>query len=179
MKRYISMFLLIIICFLLQTTLFQKVKLANVSPDLLVVLVSAAGVMYGRGLGMYSGVISGLLCDFMYSDIIGLYILIYVIAGYISGAAHKLYLKDDMVIPLFIIAASDLFTNFMFYVICFLLRGRLDIFVYMRNIILPELVYTVFAGVLLYKMLFWLEEKMYPPVEIPLENPAIQEEEIM
>lgn len=52
MKRYISMFLLIIICFLLQTTLFQKVKLANVSPDLLVVLVSAAGVMYGRGLGM-------------------------------------------------------------------------------------------------------------------------------
>ena len=108
MKRYISMFLLIIICFLLQTTLFQKVKLANVSPDLLVVLVSAAGVMYGRGLGMYSGVISGLLCDFMYSDIIGLYILIYVIAGYISGAAHKIYLKDDMVIPLSIIAASDL-----------------------------------------------------------------------
>ncbi|MFG6328592.1 MAG: rod shape-determining protein MreD [Lachnospiraceae bacterium] len=178
MKRYISMFLLIIICFLLQTTLFQKIKLANVSPDLLVVLVSASGVMYGKGLGMYSGMLSGILCDFIYSDITGLYILIYVVAGYISGAAHKLYYKDDMVIPLSVIAASDLFTNFLFYVICFLLRGRLDIFVYMRNIILPELVYTMAAGVLLYKALYWLEEKMYPPVEVPLENPPIQEEKI-
>ena len=84
MKRYISMFLLIIISFLLQTTLFQKIKLANVSPDLLVVLVSAAGVMYGKGLGMYSGVLSGILCDFIYSDIIGLYILIYYIKQEIS-----------------------------------------------------------------------------------------------
>lgn len=178
MKRYISMFLLIIICFLLQTTLFQKIKLANVSPDLLVVLVSAAGVMYGRGLGMYSGVLSGILCDFIYSDIIGLYILIYAVTGYVSGAANKLYYKDDMAIPVLVIAASDLLTNFMFYIICFLLRGRLDIFVYMRNIILPELVYTIIAGILLYKMLHWLEDKMYPPVEVPLEKPAMQEEEI-
>lgn len=178
MKRYISMFLLIIICFLLQTTLFQSIKIANVAPDLLVVLVSSAGVMYGRGLGMFSGVLSGILCDFIYSDLIGLYILIYVITGYISGAAHKLYYKDDMVVPVFVIAASDLLTNFMFYIICFLLRGRLDIFVYIRNIILPELVYTLIAGILLYKLLFWLEDKMYPPVEVPLESPAMQEEKV-
>ena len=96
MKRYISMFLLIIISFLLQTTLFQKIKLANVSPDLLVVLVSAAGVMYGKGLGMYSGVLSGILCDFIYSDIIGLYILIYVITGYVPGEGTYNYTLQDM-----------------------------------------------------------------------------------
>lgn len=178
MKRYISMFLLIILCFLLQTTLFQKLKLANVSPNLLIVMVSCAGVMYGRGLGMYSGILSGVLCDFLYSDIIGVYILIYVVAGYISGLVHKLYYKDDMAVPVFIIAASDLLANLLFYIICFLLRGRLDILVYMKDIILPELVYTVIVGILIYRILYWLEEKMYPPVEVPLESQPVQEEKI-
>ncbi|MFG6394174.1 MAG: rod shape-determining protein MreD [Lachnospiraceae bacterium] len=178
MKRYISMFLLIIPGFLLQTTLLQKIKLAGVSPDLLAVLVSLAGVMYGRGLGMYSGILSGILCDFLYSNIIGVYILIYVLTGYISGLAHKIYYKDDMAVPIFIIAASDLFTNLVFYIICFLLRGRLGIFVYMKNIIIPELVYTVIAGIVIYRFLYWLEEKMYPPVEVPLEGPPVQEENI-
>ena len=77
MKRYISMFLLIIICFLLQTTLFQKLKLANVSPNLLIVLVSSAGVMYGRGAGIYSGILSGILCDFLY-----IYLYMYLQAIY-------------------------------------------------------------------------------------------------
>jgi len=178
MKRYISMFLLIIICFLLQTTLFQKLKLANVSPNLLIVLVSSAGVMYGRGAGIYSGILSGILCDFLYSNIIGVYILIYVLAGYICGLAHKLYYKDDMAVPVFIIAASDLFANMLFYIICFLLRGRLGILGYMRDIILPELVYTVIVGILIYRILYWLEEKMYPSAEVPLESPPVQEEEI-
>ncbi len=178
MKRYISMFLFIIICFLLQTTLFQKLKLANVSPNLLVVLVSSAGVMYGRGAGMYSGILSGILCDFIYSDIIGVYILIYVVTGYICGLAHKLYYKDDMIVPVFIIAASDLFANMMFYTICFLLRGKLGILGYMQDIILPELVYTVIAGILIYRMLYWFEEKMYPPAEVPLESQPLQEEEV-
>ncbi len=179
MKRYISMFLIVIVCFLLQTTLLQNLKLANITPDLLVILVSVSGFMYGRGLGIFSGLLCGMLCDLLYSNIIGIYILIYVLTGYINGILHKIYYKDDMLVPVFSIAASSLFSNLLFYIFNFLLRGRLDIFVYMKNIILPELVYTVAAGIIIYKMLYKLEEKMYPPVEVPLESktPAEQEED--
>ena len=127
MKRYISMFLIIILCFLLQTTLFQNLKIANVSPNLLIILISSYGFMYGRKFGMISGILCGIMSDFIYNDIIGIYILIYVLAGYINGSAHKLYFKDDMSIPVFAIALSDLFVNTLFYTFSFLLRGRLDI----------------------------------------------------
>lgn len=177
MRRYISMFIIIIVCFLLQTTLLQNLKLANVTPDLLVILVSASGFMYGRGFGMFSGLLCGLLCDLLYSNIIGIYILIYVVIGYANGLLNKIYYKDDMLVPVFSIAASSLVSNLLFYTFNFLLRGRLDILVYMTNIILPELVYTVFIGVIIYKMLHKLEEKMYPPVEVPLENKAMAEQE--
>lgn len=179
MKRYISMFLIIIVCFLLQTTVLQKLELANVTPDLLIILVSASGFMYGRSLGMFSGVICGILCDLLYSDIIGIYILIYSASGYLNGIVHKIYFKDDMLIPVIAISISDFFKNIVFYVFRFLLRGRLGILVYMENIILPELVYTIIAGIIIYKLLHRLEEIMYPPVEVPLENKgAAGQEEI-
>lgn len=178
MKRYISMFLIIILCFLLQTTLFQNLKIANVAPNLLIILISSYGFMYGRKFGMISGIMCGILSDFIYNDIIGIYILIYVLAGYINGSAHKLYFKDDMSIPVFAVAVSDFFVNILFYTFNFLLRGRLNILVYMKNIILPELVYTVIIGVIIYKILNKLEDKMYPPVEVPLDsgNNTVQEE---
>ena len=177
MKRYISMFLIIIICFLLQTTLLQNLKLANVTPDLLVVIVSASGFMYGRGLGIFSGLLCGILCDLLYSNIIGIYILIYVLIGYTNGILNKIYYKDDMLVPVFSIAASSLASNLLFYTFNFLLRGSLDVLIYMTNIILPELVYTVVIGVIIYKILHKLEEKMYPPVEVPLESKTIAEQE--
>lgn len=177
MKRYISMFILIIVFFLLQTTLFQNLKLANVAPDFLVVLVSASGFMYGRGFGIFSGLLCGILCDFLYSNLIGIYILIYVLTGYVNGLLHKVYYKDDMIVPAFSISASSLFSNLMFYIFNFLLRGKLNIVVYIKNIIVPELVYTALIGIVIYKMLYRLEEKMYPTVEMPLEGSISTEHE--
>ena len=50
----------------------------------------------------------------------------------------------------------------------FLLRGRLNIFLYLRNLILPEIIYTVVVGLVIYKIMHRIEDKMYPPVEVPL-----------
>ncbi len=165
MKRYISMFFLAVAAFLLQTTLFQKLKLANVSPNLLVALISAAGFMHGRCFGMYVGVVCGVLSDFMYGDIIGICIMIYAFIGYVNGSLHRLYFKDDMVIPMIALAASDFLYNILYYIFNFLLRGRLDLIAYIRILILPELVYTVLLGIIIYKVLHKLEEKMYPQAD--------------
>lgn len=177
MKRYISMFILIVVCFLLQTTLFQSLQIANVIPNLLLVLVAASGFMYGRMMGMCSGILCGLLMDCLYSNVIGLGILMFVIIGYINGMANKLYFKDDMSIPLSAIVISDFIYGIMYYMFNYMLRGRLDFVSYFKGVILPEAVYTVIVGVLLYKFLHWLEDKMYPPVEIPLEIPGVSTEE--
>lgn len=63
MKRYISMFLMIIICFVLQTTVFTKLKLTNIMPNLLVILTASSGYMYGKKLGLYTGFCCGAFID--------------------------------------------------------------------------------------------------------------------
>lgn len=170
MKRYLTMFLLIIVCLVLQTTIFTHLKLTNVMPNLLVILTAASGFMAGRKLGMFSGFLCGGLLDILYGDVIGVCIFIFVLVGYINGMANKLYFKEDLTIPLLSIAASDLMYGLLYYICHYLLRGRFDILSYIGKIIMPEMIYTVIVGVFLYKLLLFIEEKLYPEEDVPLEK---------
>lgn len=168
MKRYISVFLMIIVCFVLQTTIFRHLKLSNIMPNLLVILAAASGFMYGRKLGIFAGFCCGAWVDLIYGDVIGISIVIFVIIGYVNGMANKLYFKDDLSVPLCAIALSDLLYGVLYYICNFLLRGRLDVLSYLLQVMIPEMIYTVLVGVILYKFMRWLEEKMYPVQEVQL-----------
>ena len=85
MKNYVSMFVMIIVGFILQTTLFRHLRIAGVSPNILVILTAIAGTMYGQYCGLFTGVISGLFVDMMFSSIIGVNIFIYAVIGFIIG----------------------------------------------------------------------------------------------
>ena len=57
MKNYISMFIMIIVGFVLQTTIFRSLQIADVSPNILVILTAIAGTMYGQYNGLFTGVV--------------------------------------------------------------------------------------------------------------------------
>lgn len=153
MKGAIIYFLEIIICFVLQSSLYHFISLANVMPNLLLILVVSTAYMRGNMTGMVVGFFSGLLIDIQFGNIIGLYALFLLIIGYVVGFANKIYSKDDYTLPLFFIALADFVYQFLYYVFEFLLRGKLDFLYYLRVIIVPELIYTVAAATLVYKLL--------------------------
>lgn len=162
MKRFITIGLLIVICFILQSTVFQVLALANVVPNLLVIVTAAIGYMRGRKEGLVTGLVCGLLVDMAYGDVIGLYGMIYMFVGYLNGLCNKVYYRDEITIPIILVGVSDLIYSILFYLFGFLLRNRLNLFFYFRRIMLPELVYTVAISILLYKGIHsinqWLEK---------------------
>lgn len=152
MKRFIVVTLEILICFLLQTTLFQWFRLAGVTPNLLLILTVSIGFMRGRKEGLFIGFICGLLIDVYYGDIIGICALIYLIIGYLSGYANKIFVEEDFSIPLLLIGAGELIYFFLYYVLEFLLRGRLNIVYYFIHIGLPRIIYTVVVSIIVYRL---------------------------
>jgi rod shape-determining protein MreD len=152
-KRFIVVILEIIICFILQTTVFQWVALAHVTPNLLLILTVATGLMRGRTEGLTVGFACGLLIDFCYGDVLGLYALIYMLIGYLNGYSHRIFVKDDLTIPILLVGVSQFVYFFLFYVFEFLLKGKLNILFYLVRIGLPEIVYTVVVSIVLYKLL--------------------------
>lgn len=156
MKHIISTVLIILAAFVLQTTVFQALALADVVPNLLLIVTVACGYMGGEKEGLLVGLCCGLMNDLFFGDIIGLYALIFMSVGFLNGIFNKIYYTNDLIIPLILISISDFLYNFYYFITEFLLRGRIDFFFYMRRIILPEMVYTVLISVVLYKLLHML-----------------------
>lgn len=160
MKRFFMSVIVIIVCFLLQSTVFQGLAIAGVTPNLLLIVTVAAGYMHGRTHGIYVGLACGLLVDICYGDVIGLFGFMYMCIGYLNGYAYKIYFRDDYTMPIILVSLSDFIYGFFYYVFLFLLRNRLNFFFYLKRIIIPELIYTVVVSILLYKILHILNEKL-------------------
>lgn len=142
----------IILSFLLQSTVFDHIRLAGVVPDILMILVVTTAYTRGTYPGLFTGLFAGLLVDFMYGDVIGICALLYMFIGFLNGYSNKIYDRDDYAIPLILIAVSEFVYSFLYYVLEFLLRGRLNIGYYAYRIMLPKVIYTVLMGVIFYKL---------------------------
>lgn len=163
MRRFIIQLLIILICFLLQTSLFRYLDLADIVPNLLLIPTMSFGMMRGRKEGMLVGFFSGLLLDLFYGSMIGPYALLYMYLGYINGFFHRVYYMEDILLPMLMAGANDLVYNVIVYIFAYLLRNRLDIGFYVIHVILPEMVYTMIMTLFIYKPLVrinrWLKQK--------------------
>jgi rod shape-determining protein mreD len=152
MKRIIGSFIMMIILYLIQTTIFNKIAIAGIKPNVVIILVVAIGYKYGKIPGMMMGFFMGLFLDLSESDYIGYYAVIYLTIGYLLGFGNKLYSGESNLIPIGLVGASDLVLNFLIFVTGFLLRNRLDLPYYVMRIILPEAVYTMIVAALFYRI---------------------------
>lgn len=161
MKRLIVYFIEIVILFVIQSSAYHYFQLADIMPNLLLILVVSTAYMRGRTTGMMMGFFSGLLVDLIFgSYIIGLYALLYLLLGYLVGFTNRIYSNDDYTLPIVFIGISDFIYSFFYYVFEFLLRGRLNFWFYLRRIIIPEMIYTIAVSILLYKLLHMINNRL-------------------
>jgi rod shape-determining protein MreD len=91
-RRAVFYAVLVITAALLQVTALNRLPLPLARPDLLVVVVVAAGLASGRSLGTVVGFAAGLLADTMppaYHDV-GRLALVYAVIGYLAGRLEDL-----------------------------------------------------------------------------------------
>ena len=69
MKSKVVLFVTIIICFILQTTVLHLFSIGSITPNLLLILCVSMGLMRGRKSGMWTGFICGPLTDLYYGSL--------------------------------------------------------------------------------------------------------------
>lgn len=159
MRRTITVGLLIFACFLLQSSVFTRLDLGGITPNLLIVLTASFGFMRGEKEGMFIGFICGLLMDIFFAEYMGLYSLIYLYIGFFNGKFKKIFYPDDIKLPISLIIFSDLIYGLACY-ISFLLRGKFHFGYYFLHIVLPEIVYTIIITIALYPLILIINKKL-------------------
>ena len=160
MRRKITVFIIIGVCYLLQTTFFDTLSFASISPNLLIIVTSSFGFMRGRKEGLFIGFFCGLLLDIFGGGVLGFYSLLYMYIGYINGMFRKLFYPEDIKLPLVLIAGSDLSCNLLIYFIMFLFRNRYDFNYYFLQLMIPVLVYTMVITIFLYFIILKINQKL-------------------
>ena len=158
MRRKIVLFIIIAVCFLLQTTVFERLTFANIGPNLLIIVVSAFGFMRGKKEGLWIGFFCGLIIDIFFGFYLGVYALLYMYIGYFNGMFQKRFYPDDIKLPMVLIGSSDIICNLFIYFIMFLTRGHFKFWYYLFSVIVPEFVYTMVITIFLYFILLKINQ---------------------
>lgn len=162
MYRRVTMVLLILAAYLIQSTMIRILPMGGVAPNLLIILTSCFGFMRGKKDGMFVGFLSGIVIDILFGGLIGFYALIYMVIGYLNGFFASIFYPEDIKLPVALISSSELVYCFLVYVFRFLIQGKLRFGYYFVHIILPEIVYTIFVTIIIYKIILnineWLED---------------------
>lgn len=150
MLRFLGTMVLIIISMLFQSTIIPMIPYINTTPNLLLVITFAVGLLRGRDEGLIYGLICGLTMDLVGGNLFGFFGLFYMYIGFLSGFLYQLFDVDVPVIAVIMTIITEFLYHGYIFIFRFVIRGRLDYGSYFTSIILPEMFFTIAAGIILY-----------------------------
>lgn len=148
--------LLVFFVFFVQTSIFPLIPYLSCSPNLLLIITFSYGLIYGEDIGIITGVFCGFLCDMYFNGEFGLYILIYSVIGYFNGVLNASFYEDSIILPMMLALINGFIYNFYVYITHFLIRKKFDILFYIFKVMLPNVLFTLIATVIIYKLLYKL-----------------------
>ncbi len=160
MRRILLNILLIFLAFTIQTGVFPLMPFLSASPNLLLILIFSFGFIYGKEAGMWYGLLAGVLLDLYYSGPFGFFTLLFVNIGYFNGICTKYYYEDYITLPLILSLINEVIYNIYIYVFRFLIRNRLDFFFYAKEIIIPEMIFTIVTTLVIYRLFLFASRRL-------------------
>ena len=161
MKKVIIAALSVWLMFILQSSVFSRINIGGIVPNMLIIITACFGFMEGDLAGLLAGFFCGMLMDVFYGSFKGFYALIYMYLGYLNGKFCNVFYPEDVKLPLALIISTDLLYGLSCYVFLFLLRGRFGLGFYFGHIILPEIIMTIIMTLLVYPIILFIHKRFY------------------
>ena len=150
--------LIVFVNFILQTTLCPLLAVRGIFPDTALIIVTSYALLRGSKEGAIVGGFSGLLMDIFFSKMIGFYTLLYLAIGLLFGRSQKNFYRENYILPVIFCAVSTVLFQAVLYITGFLFRGEGNLLHFLFSILGPDLVYTGVVTILVYRILFGINE---------------------
>lgn len=150
---------LLILTQILEATVFQMLRIGDIAPNFMIILVVSFALLRGSKEGTVVGIASGILYDSTFGLMMGPGIFAYAFIGFISGKFNKNFYRENFIIPLICTFFSSLFLSLV-NMSALVLRGELHFGFYFRTIVIPELIYTMALALIIYQFAYFVNEKI-------------------
>ncbi|NCC16630.1 MAG: rod shape-determining protein MreD [Clostridia bacterium] len=149
---------MVLINFILQTTLFQHLAIQGFFPNTALIIVVSYALLRGSKEGCIVGICSGLLFDIFFGTAMGYYTVLFLAFSYFTGKSQKNFYRENYLLPILFCTITAGTYEFFQFVTEFILRKDADFLFFFLKILLPNIVYTAIVTVPIYRILFGLNE---------------------
>lgn len=150
---------IILISFILQSTLLRSVSIGGIAPNLMLIITVVFGILAGDYTGIAVGFFSGFLCDLFFGNHLGFYALIFAFIGFLCGKTGRILYIDGLKFPLLITGMGNILFGFYCFIFQFLFRSRMIFRPFFIHFVIPEMIYTLLLTIPLYPLLQLLYRK--------------------
>jgi len=149
----------ILLAFIFQNSILQMIPGVDMVPNLFLVVTVTYGFNCGKRIGMLIGLICGIISDVFLGDGgLGFYMLVYIYIGAFCGMFRGFVHREEHLFALLLIGLCSLGFGGYIYVFRFMLRGRFDLMAYVGSTIIPEMIYTLIGGIVIYPLIAEIDQ---------------------
>lgn len=149
---FLTIFLIIIINFIIQSTILPSYAILDVVPNTAIIIVVLMALLKGASFGSMTGLIIGLLQDVAFSTIVGVNGIIYFFIGYTIGMNEEKLTKDNILTPIILSILATISYHVLYYLFLFFLGHTIDFYGFLRKVVLLEMFYNGLLSIFFYKL---------------------------
>lgn len=133
----------IFITLIVQAVVMPLLSIQGIRPDLLLIVVVSASLLYGKEAGIGAGFFAGLLQDLASGNVFGLNLLAKMAVGYLFGLAERKVFKENILLPAFALLLASLLNSAI--VMCFVVVSgyKMDIAAAIVHTVFPITLYNM------------------------------------
>lgn len=150
--------IVIVINFILQSTWLHALTIYSVLPNTIVILIVSYALLRGKKEGALVGLCVGLLQDIFFGTTMGYFGILGALTGYLAGRSNENFYRENYLMPMALCSIGVFLYETAIYITGFLFRGQLNYFYVLSRFIVPEMVYTAIFTIILYRILFFINE---------------------
>mgnify|MGYP003016086923 CR=1 FL=1 len=145
------MFIIIVVNFILQSTILQSINILGIVPNTTLVIVVSIALLKGKRTGGIVGLLAGLLQDIIFSPTIGPNAFVYFFIGYLIGLSEQKVFKDSLFIPFIFTIITSLAYHGVYCVFMYFLGTNIRFHFFLRDSVLLETLYNSILIMPIYK----------------------------
>ncbi len=146
MRRILWALSLIVLSLVLQTTVFNSLKIGLVKPDLPLIILVFLFLARSPVEAMFFGFFAGLLEDILSGDILGMSALVKTVLGFLIGLLGRRIYRDRISVQVLILWGATLVQGLFFFVLLELFMPDCSFFEELKRMISILPFYNAFVG---------------------------------
>lgn len=144
----------LLVCLLIQIAVFPALGIDSIAPDLVLVVLVPAAVLWKAEPVAFMGAAAGLLIDILFSRGIGLYAIPYLVFPWVIGRVGRQFFHENAVIPAVLAGVAFVLNQAITALIIYLGRMELAITLELVLRVLASALFTAGLTVVSYLLMF-------------------------